>query len=438
MPEQAQITGPAGYAFTDIFNIPELTRLCESFSRVNNTTIALLDLEGNVHIATAWQELCTRFHRVNPQTASRCLESDTALASDLASGLDFNIYHCKNGLVDIAVPVKVRGEHVGNFFTGQFFFDKPLEAFFIQQAEEFGFDRQSYLAALHKVPVKDEQQLKITVDFLVQLAQMVGETGYERLRIIEHDKAEQQRLQDMRDAAERANAEKSLFLAKMSHELRTPMHAILSFTRLGLKKVDDPRLQHYLENIHTSGLRLTGILDTLLDLTKLEAGKMTLSRHSHDVHELVEQAASEVATLLADHPLTIRPSTLDNCAVPVDKKLILQVLINLLSNAIKFSPAGSKIEIAITQNATPEDGMQAFLEVAVIDQGVGIPDSEIGQVFDKYVQSSRTHADSAGTGLGLSISKEIIELHGGKIWAESPPPGRDVGSAFVFSLPLDP
>jgi signal transduction histidine kinase len=116
-----------------------------------------------------------------------------------------------------------------------------------------------------------------------------------------------------------------------------------------------------------------------------------------------------------------------------DKKLITQVVVNILSNGIKFSPENSSIYIS-TRNE--QIGSTEMLVFSVIDEGIGIPDDELDDVFDSFVQSTKTRSDSGGTGLGLPISSEIIELHQGKIWAESPPENKTIGTALIFQIPL--
>jgi len=104
--------------FSELVDIDKLRELCESYTTINGAVTAILDLDGEILIATGWKDICTRFHRVNDPTASRCLESDTVLAAKLAKGDSYNMYRCRNGLVDVAVPIIIRGEHVANFFTG--------------------------------------------------------------------------------------------------------------------------------------------------------------------------------------------------------------------------------------------------------------------------------------------------------------------------------
>lgn len=166
--------------FADLIPVSELQALCESFTSLTGAVTAVLDLEGRILISTGWQDICTQFHRKNPSTALRCLESDTALAGQLRDGQQYNVYRCKNGLVDVAVPIIIGGEHVGNFFTGQFFFEEADRAYFARQAEEFGFDKARYIQALSKVPIFSEAEVRAMMDFFGRLARLIGDMGLAR------------------------------------------------------------------------------------------------------------------------------------------------------------------------------------------------------------------------------------------------------------------
>jgi PAS domain S-box-containing protein len=171
--------------FTELVDTGELRALCESFTALTGAVTAILDLEGNVLIATGWQDICTRFHRVHLSTATRCRESDTVLASQLQRGERYNIYKCRNGLVDVAMPIVIGGEHVANFFTGQFFTEAPDKEYFVRQAEEFGFNKGAYLDALKRVPVFSEDKIKSMMEFFTRLAQLIGEMGLSKKRMEE-------------------------------------------------------------------------------------------------------------------------------------------------------------------------------------------------------------------------------------------------------------
>ncbi len=190
--------------FAELVNISELRELCESFTAITGAVTAILDLEGNILIATGWQDICTRFHRVHITTACRCRESDTILAGQLKKGEGYNVYKCKNGLVDAAVPIMLGDEHVANFFTGQFFFEPPDKKYFIRQAEEFGFGKTDYLAALSRVPIFSENQVRTMMDFFSRLARLIGEMGLDRKSM--EDRVEQ-RTADLRNTNEQLQSE---------------------------------------------------------------------------------------------------------------------------------------------------------------------------------------------------------------------------------------
>ncbi|NOX08942.1 MAG: sensor histidine kinase [Gammaproteobacteria bacterium] len=248
-------------------------------------------------------------------------------------------------------------------------------------------------------------------------------------------KARTAELQIAKEEAEQANKGKSRFLANMSHELRTPMHGILGYTDLCLHQDQNKKTREFLGHIKSSAIRLTGLLNDLLDLAKLEAGKTEPSFNKNDLTQLVHQCITEVHTLSNDKKINITVNTDQSVTGLFDKKLMIQVVINLLSNAIKFSPENSCIKINIeTVSERLNNKEQIVLKLSVIDQGIGIPENELKTVFDKFVQSSNTKTKAGGTGLGLPIAREILNIHKGRIWAESPVE-QDTGTAFHLVIP---
>ncbi len=234
--------------------------------------------------------------------------------------------------------------------------------------------------------------------------------------------------------AERANEAKSEFLANMSHELRTPMHAILSFAEFGrseVETVEREELKKYFGKIETSGNRLLQLLNNLLDISKLESGKMNFNFKSNNIETPLNSVLGELQKLLDNKKLRVSVNKQEpKMTGYFDNHKTVQIFYNLISNAIKFSPQGGfiKIDFKYTQGGN-------FLLTSVSDQGVGIPDDEVETIFDKFVQSSKTKSGAGGTGLGLSIVKEIILGHGGDIWCKNSEYG---GAIFSFTLPVRP
>ncbi len=237
------------------------------------------------------------------------------------------------------------------------------------------------------------------------------------------------------DAAESANQSKSVFLANMSHELRTPLHGILSFSERGMERIDrvqKEKLFKYFENIQVSGKRLLSLLNDLLDLSKLEAGKFELNYKTCSLSDIIDDCVVEQSPAINQAALKIV-----QVAGEVDKILecdperIHQVIRNLLSNAIKFSPGKAVIEFEFDdcQIYSGENLVDA-IELRIRDEGKGINQEELNAIFDKFHQSQ--NPVPGGTGLGLSICREIVNLHRGNIWAENRQPD---GAMFVIRLP---
>jgi len=226
------------------------------------------------------------------------------------------------------------------------------------------------------------------------------------------------------------NKHKSEFLANMSHELRTPLNAILGYTELILDNIYgdvSKKIREVLERLEKNGRHLLSLINDVLDLSKIEAGRLSLSLNDYSLREVIYTVIASVEALAAEKKLDLKVSVPKDLANGRgDEQRIAQVLLNLLGNAIKFTEAGKiMVEAEAVENA--------FL-VSVADTGPGLADADQQKIFEEFhqVDGSSTR-QKGGTGLGLSICKKIVEMHGGRIWVEST---LGKGSTFRFSLPI--
>ena len=237
-------------------------------------------------------------------------------------------------------------------------------------------------------------------------------------------------LEDKSRQLEAASRHKSDFLANVSHELRTPMNAILGFNEMILDQVygDIPaELRRPLTDIQQSGRHLLRLINDVLDLSKIEAGRMDLNLGEYSAGDAVAVVGASLGSLAAAKSLELIVIVPEGLPLAYgDGKRITQCLMNLAGNALKFTRRG-RVEIAVEQ-------VEKMLRFRVSDTGIGIPTERIGQLFTEFQQADGTIArEFGGTGLGLSITKKFVEMHGGQVWVESK---VGIGSTFFFSVPL--
>jgi two-component system, NtrC family, sensor kinase len=229
---------------------------------------------------------------------------------------------------------------------------------------------------------------------------------------------------------EAASRHKSEFLANMSHELRTPLNAVIGFSEVLSERMFgelNEKQDEYLKDIHASGQHLLSLINDILDLSKIEAGKMELELSDFDLPMTVDNALMLVRERAARRGISLHTTVDDRLGqIQADERKIRQVLLNLLSNAIKFTPEGGRIEVG----AKPVNGS---IEISVSDTGIGIAPEDQEAVFEEFRQVGTADKKVEGTGLGLALSRKFIELHGGKIWVKSQV-GR--GSMFTFTVPV--
>jgi len=184
MDDNNQIIIEGDLELSDIIDAPDIQLLIDSFYELVPVPMAMIDINGKVLVGAGWQDICTKFHRVHPETSRYCIESDTQLSSGVPQG-EFKLYKCKNGMWDIATPIIIGGKHLGNLFSGQFFFDdEPLDyEYFRSQARKYGFDEDEYIAALERVPRISKKRLDKGMAFYTKLADMLSRLSYSNIRL---------------------------------------------------------------------------------------------------------------------------------------------------------------------------------------------------------------------------------------------------------------
>jgi signal transduction histidine kinase len=240
-------------------------------------------------------------------------------------------------------------------------------------------------------------------------------------------------IEDKSRQIEAANRHKSEFLANMSHELRTPLNAIIGFSEVLSERMFgelNEKQAEYTDDILSSGRHLLSLINEILDLSKVEAGRMELELATFDLPSAIDNARSFVRERATKHGITLDVDVDERLGdFSGDERKIKQILLNLLSNAVKFTPEGGRIELSAKQ----ADGS---VEISVSDTGTGIAPEDRATIFEEFRQVGSDYAHNVeGTGLGLTLAKKFVELHGGRIWLESEV-GK--GSTFTFSLPIAP
>jgi signal transduction histidine kinase len=222
---------------------------------------------------------------------------------------------------------------------------------------------------------------------------------------------------------------KSEFLANMSHELRTPLNAVIGFSEVLSEKMFgelNEKQEEYLKDIHASGTHLLSLINDILDLSKIEAGRMELELTDFDLPQAIDNALTLVRERAGRRGIALEHSVDERLGeIRGDERKVKQVLLNLLSNALKFTPAGGRVEV----RAGLVDGMA---QISVTDTGVGIAPEDQEAVFEEFRQVGTAEKKAEGTGLGLALCRKFVELHGGRIWVKS---HVGVGSTFTFTIP---
>lgn len=263
-------------------------------------------------------------------------------------------------------------------------------------------------------------QLRIKNESLVNEFQYINDDLKKEIRQRKHIEDE---LITAKNSAEYANNAKSEFLSSMSHELRTPLNAIIGFSEILMEDTASEEHRRFVTNIHGAGKHLHGLIDEILDLARIESGRIELKQDLFDINQLINECLLLITPQAETRGITIEYSGMDN-KIQNDRMRTKQVLLNLLSNAIKYNKENGSIRVMLINEET-------HIDIYVIDTGVGIPEDKFESLFLPFNRLEHEYSDIEGSGLGLVITKNLIELMGGTLEVESKP---GVGSTFIIRL----
>ena len=288
-------------------------------------------------------------------------------------------------------------------------------------------DGTTYYYVLTKTSVYERMQ---HVGFIVSLIDISN--NQRTLQMIEEIRRNNIRLQELKDLSESASQAKSDFLANMSHEIRTPMNAIMGMTAIGKAANDIDRTKYALGKIEDASVHLLGVINDILDMSKIEAGKFELSEEEFSMEKMLERVVNVISFRINEKKQKFN-IYIDRELSPVfigDDQRLAQVITNLLGNATKFTPVEGMVSLSV-EMLSETDGL-CEIQIKVTDSGIGISPEQQARLFQSFQQAeSGTSRKFGGTGLGLSISKNIVEMMGGRIWVESE---IDKGATFAFTL----
>ena len=407
---------------TDLIEMDMLQKLQDAFSLMAGIAALITDKKGAaITQASHFTDFCQKYCRATELGSQRCEESRTQAGERALRSGSTCIYFCPVGLVKFAAPITAGGRLVGIFNGGQVLTAEMEELKIRATAEELGIDPDVFVEAASEVRIVDKKTISDYAAALYTIANAFSEIAYAQHQIF---------LKNLE--LEKASSMKSDFLANMSHEIRTPMNAVIGMAEMALREELTPAAKDYVGQIKTSGQSLLTIINDILDLSKIESGKMDISEVEYEPMSLINDMVNIIMTRIGNKNLELTMNV--NPELPYelygDNIRIKQILINLSNNAVKFTKEGC-VHLKVDFQRTEEDTIE--LQVTVSDTGRGIKEEDMEKIFNSFQQlDSKRNRNIEGTGLGLAICKQLVSLMNGKIHVESV---YGKGSAFSFVIP---
>ncbi len=421
-----------GITFEELFNLKDIQRLQDDFARATGVSSIITRTDGTPITAPSnFTRLCHDIIRRTEKGCALCMQSDSELGCFKPDGP--TVQACLSaGLLSAGAAILVGGKHIANWIIGQARDERQTEEEMRQFARNIDADEDLAVEAFREVPKMSRERYEHVAQSLYTLASQLSDMAYQNVqqaRFITERKRIEAELAHARDEAEAAAKVKSEFLANMSHEIRTPMTAILGFSEMLMDDKMEPRQMEAVTTIRRNGEYLLQIINDILDLSKIEAGRL----EAEYVPCSPSQILSEVISLMRVRaqekglPLEIRFDGTMPQSIQSDPIRLRQILINLTANAVKFTETGS---VCVEARMVGAGSADPKLQVDVIDSGIGMSAEQTARLFKPFTQvDSSSTRRYGGTGLGLVISKRLAESLGGDITVRSV-----LGEGTTFTL----
>ncbi|MBR6391193.1 MAG: PocR ligand-binding domain-containing protein [Lachnospiraceae bacterium] len=406
----------------DLIDRDILQRFQDSFSDMTGMAALTTEADGKpITRGSNFTDYCMKYTRCSEIGRSMCEECDRYGAEVTMRTGKFTTYVCHSGLIDFSSPVIIDGSMVGCFIGGQVLSEPPDESFIREIARDLGIDEDAYWDAIQKVPVLPKDQIEKAAEYLYRISSVLSDMAYGKYLTIKAN-----------SELEKTARMQSDFLANMSHEIRTPMNAVIGFAELALREDLPESAADYIRQIKNSGNALLGIINDILDYSKIEAGKMDLVPVEYEPLSLIDDVANIIMTRLIDKDVELLLDVNPNIPKSLygDTVRIRQILINLCNNATKFTNEGY-VRLSVDYEWLGYDSIS--LKCSVTDTGIGIKEVDFEKIFHSFQQvDSKRNRNVEGTGLGLSICKMLLDLMGADLTVEST---YGKGSTFSFAIP---
>ena len=399
-----------------------LQKIQDSFSSLTGMAALTTDKDGTpITKGSNFTDFCMKYTRQSAKGAKRCEKCDKMGAEICIENGRPYAYSCHGGLIDYAAPIMVHGKMIGSFIGGQVLSKKPDLDKFRKIARELEIDEDEYIEAVKKVEVLDKERIDNAAAALGNIAEVLSNLAYGRYLA-----------NKVRCDTEFAMQARTEFFAKMSHEIRTPINTIIGMNEMIMRESKEDYVRNYATDINVAAKSMLSIVNDILDLSKLDSGKMTLLPVRYDFSALINDVINMTHSSAEAKKLKLEVQVSHDLPKILfgDDVRIRQILLNLLSNAVKYTKQGS-VTLNITSGGYTEHG-EVRLVFKFTDTGIGIKEEDIPELFKPFKRiDENKNRYVEGTGLGMNITNQLLFLMGSKLEVESV---YGKGSTFSFVL----